>query len=103
LLDKTEASIERNIAGLHVDAYPWVIMRTGIIEQRFHDRRADFLLAPLRQHRNMPDVTVGPHPSAADGIALKAEGQCMAAIFVQPVPLRCFGNPLFADEYRLAD
>jgi len=72
LLDKTVASIERHVLWLRIDTYLLVIMRTCIIQQRFNDRRTDFLLAPLRQYRNMPDVAVGQHPSAADGIALKA-------------------------------
>src|SRR5574340_576507 len=97
---KADAAIERHIAGWHIDAYLRVTLHTGIVEQRFHDRLADLLLAPLRQHRDMPDVAVGQHPPAADGIALQAECQGMAAVFVQTVPLRCFGYALFAHEHR---
>src|SRR5574340_632980 len=49
---KADAAIERHIAGWHIDAYLRVTLHTGIVEQRFHDRLADLLLAPLRQHRD---------------------------------------------------
>src|SRR5574340_785474 len=100
---KADAAIERHIAGWHIDAYLRVTLHTGIVEQRFHDRLADLLLAPLWQHRDMPDVAVGQHPPAADGLALQAESQRVAGAFVQPVPLQFPGDALLADEYRLAD
>ena len=72
LFGKTEFTVERHGDSLRIHIHLPVVVRTGVIEQRLHDRRADFLLAPLRQYRDTSDMPVGKHPPATDGIALKA-------------------------------